>query len=232
MRNTVLIGSYRRDAIGLKKIYEALASSYIVLCPESLKFVNKDAEFVKTESELNVGVLEIETKVLEAIKRSDFVYLFAPNGYIGQSASFEIGYAHAMGIPIYASALPSDPMLSTMVIVQADIAAIPQDIHRPGHGIGGLQSYYKRTAVRRGWSEESAQNTLLLMLEEFGELANAVRKQEKIKRAAPYADKSVAEEIADMQLYVVHLANILNVNLSQAVTDKERVNELRFLGIS
>ena len=38
-----------------------------------------------------------------------------------------------------------------------------------------LQQYYQQKAEERGFDDETAQDTLLLMIEELGELARAVR---------------------------------------------------------
>lgn len=61
----------------------------------------------------------------------------------------------------------------------------------------------------------------------MGELARAVRKHTGLKRAAGYKGVSIGEELADVQLYLVHLANSVNIELSNAVTDKEIKNAKR-----
>ena len=43
----------------------------------------------------------VEERFLRAVERADFMYLFNPNGYIGSSTAFEIGYAIACGKPIF-----------------------------------------------------------------------------------------------------------------------------------
>lgn len=48
------------------------------------------------------GVREIEERFLRAVRRSNFLYLFNPEQYLGLSASFEIGYALAKNKPIFA----------------------------------------------------------------------------------------------------------------------------------
>lgn len=117
------------------------------------------------------------------MKEATFIWLFAPNGYVGQSASFEIGYAHALGIPIYTDETLEDEMLQTMVKNAPSISKVPRTVYEPGKGIDGLQKYYKRIALERGWNAESARYTLLLLVEEVGELARAIRKEEKFYRS-------------------------------------------------
>lgn len=45
---------------------------------------------------------EIEERFLRALGRAHLMYLVNPDGYMGLSASLEIGYALAKGTPIYA----------------------------------------------------------------------------------------------------------------------------------
>ncbi|MDB5159840.1 MAG: MazG protein [Candidatus Saccharibacteria bacterium] len=95
-------------------------------------------------------------------------------------------------------------------------------------GISRLQVYYAETAKRRGWDEETAKETVLLLAEELGELARAVRKHEGMNRDHVY-DVELGEELADVQLYLIHLANQTGVDLGAAVIAKEVTNEARFI---
>jgi NTP pyrophosphatase (non-canonical NTP hydrolase) len=98
----------------------------------------------------------------------------------------------------------------------------------PLPAVKSFQTYYARAAVRRGYEKESAENTLLLMLEEFGELASAIRKRQKLRR--DHGSRSNEEqELADVFIYVVHLANVLGIDLGEAVHAKEQINIKRFL---
>ncbi len=66
-----------------------------------------------------------------------------------------------------------------------------------------------------------------MLLEEVGELARVVRKASGLAREGGFPEADIGEEIADIQLYLVHLANVLGVNLAEAVTRKELVNAER-----
>lgn len=224
----VLIGSFRKDKAKLQKLYKLLSGKYEVLSPKSLDFVDDSKGFVKTEKELESSIFEIENKHLEAIKKCDLVVLHAPDGYVGVSGSLEIGFAYSLGIPVIADEKPSDATLGAMVTdVAKDINNIAPVAIDAGKGLSGLQHYYKKTAKRRGWDGESPRDTMLLLTEEIGELARAVRKAEGLERDAGYSGISVAEELADVQLYLVHLANALGIEISEAVTDKEIKNAER-----
>ncbi|MHB8688970.1 MAG: MazG nucleotide pyrophosphohydrolase domain-containing protein [Candidatus Dormibacteraceae bacterium] len=160
------------------------------------------------------------------------MWLYAPQGYVGASASLEIGYAHALGIPVFTDIQPADPVMASMVQVVASVddaieLAVTSSIADPGRPLRALQVYYAAIAERRGYANESAQDTMLLLTEELGELARAVRKNVGLVREGGYGHEDVGEEIADVQLYLVHLANILGADIAKSVTDKERINDQR-----
>ena len=74
-----------------------------VLSPREAIIINPEDEFVVFDYDpKDLSDKEIEDKVLEKMHNVDFVYLYNPGGYIGLSASFEIGYCHAHGIKVYA----------------------------------------------------------------------------------------------------------------------------------
>lgn len=231
-RKAVLCGSYRRDHAGLRQAYENLSAAFDVLSPRSLEFVDPGAEFVRTPRELGRSSAQIEKRHLEAMRTADFVWLHVADGYVGRSASMEVGFAHALGIPVLAAEAPNDEALAGLVTVVDGIdeldAAGLQQVDHPGSGLGRLQTYYRTVAVRRGWDDESAWDTLLLLTEELGELARAIRKSDGLARHQASKDSDVAGELADVQLYLVHLANALDLDLSGAVTAKERINAQRF----
>jgi NTP pyrophosphatase (non-canonical NTP hydrolase) len=223
-----LVGSFKQNPAALKLLFDFLNKNYTLLSPKSISWVNPKEDFVKAEGEQTAGSDEIEDRHLEAIRNSDFVVLHAPKGYVGISGAFEVGYAQALGIPVLFDSAPSDPMLRSILDQHIDTLE-DGDYPTPdsGQGIKALQQYYRRTAQRRGWDKESARDTMLLMTEEIGELARAVRKQEGLKRDHQYTT-DLAEELADVQLYLLHLASIQGIDLGEAVTAKEIKNEQRF----
>jgi len=225
----VLCGSYRRDQQGLHASFVALQQTFEVLSPVSLAFVEPNAAFVRLAHEIKESDSSIEQRHLDALAAADFVWLHCPKGYIGSSAAHELGHARSLGIPIFAAESPEEPMYQPWVTVVAAPAEVKleQDQFAPGNGLRGLQAYYERAAKRRGWAGESAQDTLLLMTEELGELARAVRKSVGLARDGAWEGQDVGEELADMQLYLVHLANALGIDLAAMVTAKEAINARR-----
>lgn len=228
--SAVLCGSFRRSPELLALTFAALNREFDVLSPSSIAWIDPSAEFVRLHDERDRDVNEIEQRHLSAIQNADFVWLFCPDGYVGSSAAMEVGYAHALGVPVLAELKPSDQTIAEMVTVVDGGPSIAAShlTSTPGRGLGGLQKYYSRVAARRGWDGESARDTLLLLTEELGELARAVRKDAGLRRDGAYPTSNIHAELADVQLYLVHLANTLGIDLADAVTSKERVNSERF----
>jgi NTP pyrophosphatase (non-canonical NTP hydrolase) len=228
----VLCGSYRRDREGLASAYEELrALGCDVLSPNAIDFVAEIDGFALLADELNHTPKDIELQHLDCMRQADFVWLHLADGYVGSSATLEIGFAHGLGIPVFSAAQPSDGILSSFVQVvsgpaDACVSARRGQSSDPGRPLRALQAYYAVAAKRRGYEEESPQDTMLLLTEELGELARAVRQHVGLKRTGDFRE-NVAEEVADVQLYLVHLANVLGTDLGAAVTSKERLNDQR-----
>jgi hypothetical protein len=67
--------------------------------------------------------------------------LVCPDGYVGQSASMEVGFAAAVGVPIFASQAPSDLTLRQYVGIVPSLAAAVRTTssrHRQRHHEGIL----------------------------------------------------------------------------------------------
>lgn len=114
----VLSGTYRKEQAGLLSAYRELVTCGCqVLSPHRLDFNKQDALFVRDEAEVGIAEEVIERHHLLSIKQSDFVWLYAPEGYLGVSAAFEIGYALAHNVPVYSSQAITDSGLSSFVTV-------------------------------------------------------------------------------------------------------------------
>jgi NTP pyrophosphatase (non-canonical NTP hydrolase) len=222
-----LCGSFRRDPIGLRADYEVLlAAGCRVLSPSDIEWAAEQDGFVFAASEIDSHPAEIEQQHLGAMRTAHFVWLHSPDGYVGRSAAMELGYAHALGLSIFTQTLPKDVVFAELVtrvdspeIALAVLQSTPTAA--PTLGLDSLQHYYRRAALARGWTEEDAGDCLSLLSGEVEELTEAVHKEGQGSRAA-------ALEMADVQLYLAHLANIAGVDLAQAVAEKERINTNRF----
>jgi len=229
----VVCGTYRRALEGLRRDVDELRNAgCIVLSPGTLDFVGVRDGFVFSSGEEGEAPGAIELRHLEAIRRCDFVWFHVPDGYVGPSGAMELGFARGHGIPVYATELPSDVTLRCFVEVVPSAAAAAERMRvprsqPPSAPLAGLQHYYDKVARERGYDSESARDCLLLMTEEVGELARAIRKSVGLARAGGFANVDAARELADIQLYAVHLANILRIDLGAAVALKEQENAER-----
>lgn len=90
-----------------------------------------------------------------------------------------------------------------------------------------IQNYIKEVIKIRGFSEQKVQDKMLLLLEETGELAKAIRKtipeaSVDSERIENYTD--IEEEVADVFIVLVSICNRLNINLYDAIIKKEEKN--------
>ncbi len=93
-----------------------------------------------------------------------------------------------------------------------------------------VQEYIKNVLDIRGLSSNSTLEEMLLLVEEVGELAKAIRK-EKVgmatdnNRASNY--DSVESEIADVLILLIGLCNSMDISIKEALYNKEKVNSER-----
>jgi NTP pyrophosphatase (non-canonical NTP hydrolase) len=78
----------------------------------------------------------------------------------------------------------------------------------------------------RGFQDETAEEVLLLLTEELGELAKAIRKSGKniAVDVTDDRDADVAGEIADIFNYLLAMCRIKNIDFIEAFKNKERKN--------
>lgn len=95
-----------------------------------------------------------------------------------------------------------------------------------------LQEHMRKLCAHFNW-HASNERKFLLLVEEVGEMAKAIRRLEKIaqepgKEMAPEAaHANLAEEFADIFSYLLDLANIYGVDLGKAYADKTAANFTR-----
>lgn len=94
-----------------------------------------------------------------------------------------------------------------------------------------FQKYIKELCIERGWDKNSPTQLFLLLTEEIGEVAKAIRnhihlhtqkKQDKEKTKA-----ELASELADVLNYLLDISNHFEIDLAQAFRDKNIENEGR-----
>lgn len=118
----VICGSFRKDIAGLKKLFLELETNGCrVLAPLNLNFDDPGSEYLKLESELQLSVTELEKYYLRAISECDLIWLHAPDGYVGVSGAFELGFAYKSHKAVFSKSAPTDPMLQSFVTVQSSV---------------------------------------------------------------------------------------------------------------
>src|SRR5229473_1859497 len=89
-------------------VHELAALSIRVLSPADPRVVAKQGEFLFVASDRVRSVRLVQDRHLGSIQAADFLWLVSPDGYVGSSASMEIGYAAGAGIPVFALRAPAD----------------------------------------------------------------------------------------------------------------------------
>lgn len=90
-----------------------------------------------------------------------------------------------------------------------------------------LQKYVYELEVERGFIDQTVIQKCLLMGEEVGELFKAVRKSENLKIDNNSTTHMVADELADILIYVCAIANRYEIDLETAFREKEEINKKR-----
>jgi hypothetical protein len=86
-----------------------------VLSPADPRVVDSLDDFLFVASDRVRSVRLVQDRHLQSILAADFVWLVAPDGYVGQSAAMEIGFAIANAVPIFSLNLPTDMTLRQYV---------------------------------------------------------------------------------------------------------------------
>ena len=93
--------------------------------------------------------------------------------------------------------------------------------------VNDLQEYIKKVITLRGFANQRVQDKMLLLLEETGELAKAIRKtlpEASIDYSKIENYTNIEEEIADVFIVLTSICNELNINLYDAIINKEKNN--------
>ncbi|ACY14224.1 MazG nucleotide pyrophosphohydrolase domain-containing protein [Haliangium ochraceum] len=237
-----ICGSFRKHFEGILAVIEEFESHGIkVLSPKASPIVNPGEEFAVLRADGDADPKTLEQRHLDAISASDAVYFYNPDGYLGASATMELGFALAQDKPVYAKERPTDftlKLFAEQVATPAEVAAGlrergPQNRMQtisPRSSLHALQHYVHQVVVDRGFDDESPRDIMLLMVEEVGELAKALRKYIGLKIDADKADRynTLQDELADVFIYLLDLASGCDIDLYEAFFAKESKNHKRF----
>lgn len=90
-----------------------------------------------------------------------------------------------------------------------------------------IQAYVWQMNVERGFDLEDASKKMLMLTEEVGEVAKAVRKISGLKFDESTSQSDLAEEIADVFIVLLGLAGATGIDVADSVKDKEQKNSKR-----
>jgi NTP pyrophosphatase (non-canonical NTP hydrolase) len=81
--------------------------------------------------------------------------------------------------------------------------------------------------MERGFNDQSKIQKCLMLGEEVGELFKAVRKAENIKIDRNSDVGSVENELSDVLIFILEIANMYGIDLEKAFRAKEVINSKR-----
>lgn len=236
--SVVISGSFRRSFQGISETVRTFESLGVeVLSPKASKVINPGEEFAVLETDDTSDPQTLEQRHLDAITAADALYLYDPEGDIGDSSKMELGWAVALGKPVFCKELVADSTLKFFcgtVATPEQVKTVltnrsPLETINPRSSVAVLQHYIHDMVVNRGFDKETPRDVLLLMVEEVGELAKAIRKYIGLKsdeeRKGRYP--ALEGELADVFIYLLDLANLLEISLFHALYEKEQENEKR-----
>jgi hypothetical protein len=130
MLTAAVSGSFHRHMGAITvAVHELAALSIRVLSPADPRVVAAQGEFLFVASDRVRSVRLVQDRHLESIRAADFLWLICPDGYVGQSASMEVGFAAAARVPIFATRPPSDLTLREYVTV---VRTLSEAVRRAG----------------------------------------------------------------------------------------------------
>lgn len=231
-------GSFNKSLADIfNKVAEFESKGVTILSPRIADVKERRNGFIVLEGDEG-SAADIELSHLGAISHSDFLYVMNPDGYVGRSVALEIGYALARGIPIFSFESPKENVFSSFIKSQLSVEQIIDVVSRTDpslkqlSSISDMQKYVQKMVYARGFQNETLEQVMLLLTEEIGELAKAVRTATGIKVGIDEKKryKTIDLELADCLIYILDLANLASIDLQRAFSEKERLNDLKVWG--
>lgn len=92
--------------------------------------------------------------------------------------------------------------------------------------VGEMQAYVHNMILERGFKKEDVKDVMILLTEEIGELAKAIRKTTGLKMdISKDNDKyDIKEEVADVFNYLLSMCDVLDIDLFECWKQKEQKN--------
>jgi hypothetical protein len=176
MLTATVSGSFHRHMEAITSAVRELAMRSIrVLSPADPRVVAAQGEFLFVASDRVRSVRLVQDRHLESIRAANFLWLVCPDGYVGQSASMEVGFAAAVGVPIFATYAPGDLTLREYVTVVPSLSEALRRVaasSRPSRPEGVLIDPHVSVEAAHDILERIA--TALKRQESFGDPARQV----------------------------------------------------------
>lgn len=90
-----------------------------------------------------------------------------------------------------------------------------------------LQNYIRQICTERGFDDDDLSSKMVMLTEEVGELAKSIRKLVGLKIDIATSSKAVEEEMADVVIVLLGMANALDIDIAKAIEFKEVINRTR-----
>lgn len=183
----VVSGSFRKHFSGISKTIEQFeALNIAVLSPKPSRIINPEHNFAILETGGIDDPRVLEQHHLNAIEKADALYIYNLDGYIGASVTLELGWAIALGKPVYSKEKSED---FTLKFFSGKVAT-PDEIKKEllerknyllksvndRSSVKKLQEYVHDVVVQRGFDEETPTDIMLLMVEEVGGACKSIKK--------------------------------------------------------
>ena len=98
---------------------------------------------------------------------------------------------------------------------------------KEGNTLGEVQEYIRKVIEIRGFSNQSIEQAMLLLTEEIGELAKAIRKEKttmSIDNNKIRNYDTIESAVADVFIVLCTICNKLDIDLFSSLKDKEKEN--------
>lgn len=166
-------GSFRRHLPQIKETITLLKHHGVsVRSPTPSEVTGYRNDFVRFRHDTGTPV-QSENRHLQAIANSHFLYIVNPDRKIGASATMEIGYALALGIPVYTSQPPEEYILRRLTTSAATPSKLLRALHKHKPSSPQLQSLQSQVAImarNKRFDTETLKDKTLLLTEELVKL--------------------------------------------------------------
>lgn len=114
----VVSGSFHRHLSEIQAVVAELdEAGHSVLSPSDPRIVDNFGDFLYVASDKVRSIRMVQDRHLESIRNADFVWLVAPDGYVGPSASLELGFALGSGVGVFSADVLNDLTLRQYVVL-------------------------------------------------------------------------------------------------------------------